>query len=106
MRASFIAWLCLSTFLCAESKPKTAPEALIFTNVSVVSTREGGIEPNVTVVIKKGRITGMAKVGFVGEGRNIQIINAHGKYMIPGLWDMHVHSAFLSPAWDERVIYP
>ncbi len=26
--------------------------------------------------------------------------------MIPGLWDMHVHSAFVSPAWDEKVIYP
>ena len=26
--------------------------------------------------------------------------------MIPGLWDMHVHSAFISPAWDEKVIYP
>jgi len=26
--------------------------------------------------------------------------------MVSGLWDMHVHSAFLSPAWDEKVIYP
>lgn len=114
MKASLVAWLCLSSFLWAasmgeskaESKGKTGPDTLIFTNVSVVSTRNGGIEPNVTVVIKGGRIAGMAKVGFVDEGRNVHIINAHGKFMIPGLWDMHVHSAFLSPAWDERVIYP
>ena len=106
MRASLIVWLCLSTLLRAESKPKNGPEALIFTNVTVVSTRNGGIEPNVTVVIKKGQITGMAKVGFVDEGRNNTIINAHGKFMIPGLWDMHVHSAFISPVWDEKVIYP
>ena len=45
-------------------------------------------------------------MGFVGPDRNIQIVNANGKYMIPGLWDMHVHSAFVSPAWDEKVIYP
>ncbi len=106
MRASLIVWLCLSTLLRAESKPKNGPEALIFTNVTVVSTRNGGIEPNVTVVIKKGQITGMAKVGFVDEGRNNTIINAHGKFMIPGLWDMHVHSAFISPVWDEKIIYP
>jgi hypothetical protein len=106
MRASLIVWLCLSSFLSAESKPKNSPEALIFTNVNVVSTRHGGIEPNVTVVIKHGRISAIAKLGFVAQGRDIQIINANGKYLIPGLWDMHVHSAFISPAWDERVIYP
>jgi len=106
MRASLIACLCLTPFLRAESKAKTAPQVLIFTNVNVVNTRDGGIQRNMTVLIKKERITGIAKVGFVGQGRNIQIINANGKYMIPGMWDMHVHSAFVSPAWDERVIYP
>jgi hypothetical protein len=106
MRVSLIAWLCLATSLCAESKPKAVPETLIFTNVNVVNTRDGMIARNMTVVIKKGRITGIGKVGLVEEGRDIHIVNANGKYMVPGLWDMHVHSAFLSPAWDERVIYP
>ena len=79
---------------------------LIFTNVNVVGVRDGEIAQGVTLVIKKGRISGLAKVGFVGPGRNIQIVNANGKYLIPGLWDMHVHSAFVSPAWDEKVIDP
>jgi len=106
MKVSFLVCFCLSTFLCAQAKSKSGTETLIFTNVNVVSTRNGGIESGVTVVIKGGRISGMAKVGFVDEGRKNQIINAHGKYMIPGLWDMHVHSAFVSPLWDEKVIYP
>jgi hypothetical protein len=106
MRASLIACLCLTILVAAETKPKTAFETLILTNINVVNTRTGEISQNVTVVIKKGRIAGIAKVGFVGEGPSIQIINANGKYLIPGLWDMHVHSAFVSPAWDERVIYP
>jgi Amidohydrolase family len=103
MKASLIAWLCVSAFLHAAAKP---PEKLIFTNVNVVNTRDGGIEQGVTVVITNDRITGVGKVGFVAQGRNIQVINANGKYLIAGLWDMHVHSAFVSPAWDERVIYP
>jgi imidazolonepropionase-like amidohydrolase len=82
------------------------PPTLVFTNVNVVNTRNGGIEQGVTVVISKNQIVGVGKVGFVPEGRGIQIINANGKYLIPGLWDMHVHSAFVSPAWDEKVIYP
>jgi imidazolonepropionase-like amidohydrolase len=105
MRVPLIACWCLTTLLHAESKPASAPETLIFTNVNVVNTREGGVAP-MTVVIKKGRIIGLAKVGFVTQGPGIQIINANGKYMIPGLWDMHVHSAFVSPHWDEGIIYP
>jgi len=98
--------LCLTAFAVAKSPTKPVPPTLVFTNVNVVNTRNGGIEPGVTVVISKDRIVGVGKVGFVPEGRGIQIINANGKYLIPGLWDMHVHSAFVSPAWDEKVIYP
>ncbi len=111
MKASLIACLCLVTFLpagslYAKSVPKNEIEALIFTNVNVVNVRDGVISRGVTVVIRKGRIDGVAKVGFVSDGSKTQIVNANGKYMIPGLWDMHVHSAFVDPAWDEKVIYP
>lgn len=106
MKASLTVWFCLATLLWAGSKPKTPSQVLIFTNVNVVSVRDGAIAQGMTVVIRKGRISGVAKVGFVDEGHDIQIVNANGKYMVPGLWDMHVHSAFVSPAWDEKVIYP
>ena len=106
MKALLTAVLCLGVALNAEAKAKDGPETLIFTNVNVVNTRDGGIDQGVTVVISKDRITGVGKVGFVPERRNLQIINANGKYLIPGLWDMHVHSAFISPVWDEKVIYP
>lgn len=106
MKAFLTVWLCLTTLLWARPKPKIAGAILIFTNVNVVSMRDGTIARGMTVVIKKGQITGVAKVGFVDQGPGIQIINADGKYMVPGLWDMHVHSAFVSPAWDEKVIYP
>ena len=96
--------MCLTTFLFgAQEDPQPT---LIFTNVNVVNMRDGTIAQGMTVVIKKGRISGVAKVGLVDQGRDIQIVNANGKYMVPGLWDMHVHSAFVSPAWDEKVIYP
>lgn len=106
MKASLTVWVCLTTFLWAGARPKTATDILIFTNVNVVNMRDGTIARDVTVVIRKGQISGVAKVGLVEQGHGIQIVNANGKYMVPGLWDMHVHSAFVSPAWDEKVIYP
>lgn len=80
--------------------------ALVLTFVNVVDVRNGTIDHNVTVVIKDGRISGIAKVGFIHPGPKIRVVNAAGKYLIPGLWDMHVHSAFLQSAWSENVIYP
>jgi imidazolonepropionase-like amidohydrolase len=38
----------------------------------------------------------------------VRIIEARGKYLIPGLWDMHVHIAGISadPKWSKNVILP
>src|SRR5215467_7063783 len=59
-----------------------------------------------TVVIKKGIITAVADFGLIERSHHTRVINATGKYLIPGLWDMHVHSAFIEPQWDEKIIYP
>ena len=90
-----------------QAAPAADPETLIFTNVNIVDTRSGNLERNMTVVIKNGQIDGIAKVGLIQESRKIRVVNANGKFLIPGLWDMHVHSAGGSaPAWDEKIIYP
>ena len=86
---------------------KAREKVLVFTNVSVVDVRDGTLTPNVTVVVRKGIVSAVAKVGFIDEGRGMQVVNASGKYLIPGLWDMHAHSAGGPAApWDEKVILP
>ena len=59
-----------------------------------------------TAVVRSGQIQGMARFGLIAETHNVRMINAAGKYMIPGLWDMDVHTADISAAWDEKIIYP
>ena len=82
------------------------PERLILTNVNVVDTRTGHMERKLTVVIKDGHIAAIAKVGLIQEDRKVHVINATGKYLIPGLWDMHVHSAGGAGApWVENIFY-
>lgn len=41
------------------------------------------------VVIRDGRITSIEKSGAVRK--NTQVVQGRGKFLIPGLWDMHVH---------------
>ena len=49
-----------------------------------------------TVVIDKGRIAAMGKSGTVVIPPRARVVDASGKFLIPGLWDMHVHW------YDER----
>ena len=84
-----------------------APNVLVLTNANVVDTRTGSVAPHLTVVIKDGKIRALAKVGFIDGSRSTRVVNAGGKYLIPGLWDMHVRSAGAPDAmWDENIIYP
>ena len=75
----------------AHAKQKPKPKWLVFTNVTVVDVRDGTSRPGMTVVIRDQRITGIAKQALIQIDRNVQVVNATGQYLIPGLWDMHVH---------------
>jgi hypothetical protein len=59
-----------------------------------------------TVVMGSGRIEAVAKFGLIAETHDARVINVAGKYLITGLWDMDVHTASASPAWNERIVYP
>jgi imidazolonepropionase-like amidohydrolase len=73
-------------------------QTLTLLHVTVIDTVTGGLRPNTTVVIRGNRI--------VSVGRSVQrralgrIVDAGGKYLIPGLWDMHTHVYFDSTAAD------
>src|SRR5260370_23864203 len=105
MRVFLLAFFCLSQCIWAHSKAEPSAQTLVFTNVNVVDTRDGRILPDMTVVVKSGRIQAVARFGIAGS-HNVRMINAAGKYMIPGLWDMDVHTASPSAPWDERIINP
>ena len=48
-------------------------------------------KPDMTVDIEGGRIKAIGRTGRVRLPRGAQVIDAAGKFLIPGLWDMHVH---------------
>lgn len=94
-----------ATLVSAQSGPE--PDVLVITNVDVIDTRQGITLPNLTVIIKHGRIDSIAKHGIIGSSHKTKVVNGSGKYLIPGLWDMHVHSAGGPAApWDAGIILP
>jgi len=68
--------------------------ALAFTHVTVIDATGAPPLPDMTVVIEDKRIVALGKSSNVKPPSDAEIIEARGKYLIPGLWDMHVHTVF------------
>ena len=67
---------------------------LVFSHVNLIDATGTPAQPDMTVVIAGKRIIRIGKSGSVQVAKDTRIIDAHGKYLIPGLWDMHVHEIF------------
>jgi hypothetical protein len=78
----------LATFLTAVA---AAAQSIAITHVNVVDVAGGTLLSDRTVVFNAGRIVGVvpAKASVIPSGS--RQINGRGKFLIPGLWDMHVH---------------
>ncbi|HKZ76906.1 MAG TPA: amidohydrolase family protein [Pyrinomonadaceae bacterium] len=69
---------------------------LAFTHATVIDVVGAKSLPNMTVVIRDGRIADLGRDGKVPLPRDARIIDSSGKFLIPGLWDMHVHTSYKS----------
>lgn len=71
---------------------------VLIKNTNIVDVKTGSITKNVSVLINNKRIERIAKEIKVAD--NAQVIDGTGKYMIPGLWDMHTHT------WSAEGFFP
>ncbi len=68
------------------------PDALIaITHVAVVSMVDDQIAQDQTVLIQGERIVSIAPADRAPPPEGARVIDGAGKYLIPGLFDMHVH---------------
>ena len=67
-----------------------AQERLVIRGGTLVDVRDGSLKPNTTVVVEGDRIVSVTSDGRqVGSGGTV--IDAAGKYLLPGLINLHVH---------------
>jgi imidazolonepropionase-like amidohydrolase len=62
-------------------------------HVTVVDPVDSLPRPDQTVLIQGNRITAAGPSGTVRIPTGARLVNGRGKFLIPGLWDMHVHTA-------------
>ncbi len=64
---------------------------LIFVHANLFDSESAQMLPNRTVIITGNKITAVGADGQTPLPKNAETIDATGKTLMPGLWDMHVH---------------
>jgi len=81
----------LPLMLCVASRLASQAPATAVINVNVVDVSRGEIHYGQTVVIAGSRIQWIAPSGNAQIPPGTVRVAGDGRYLIPGLWDMHVH---------------
>jgi imidazolonepropionase-like amidohydrolase len=90
-KASLLTLFLVPTLLFARPKQESTPKSLVFTHVTVIDATGSPAKPDMTVVITGERIAVLGTTEEVQVPAKAHLVNAAGKFLIPGLWDMHVH---------------
>ena len=65
--------------------------AVVVRNVTIIDGTGAASRSSMTVLANAGRITNIGGIGNVRVPENAIVVDGTGKFLIPGLWDMHVH---------------
>src|SRR5262245_15246813 len=84
----------LLALAAARLATPSSPATLAITNVTVVDTAGGPNRPGMTVLVDGDRITMVGPTAAVTYPSGAKTVDGAGKFLIPGLWDMHIHTFF------------
>ena len=82
------------TSVLASCGPSEPPADLAIQNVTVIDAANGAREAQ-TVLVREGRITAVQAADEAASAT--EVVDGTGQFLIPGLWDFHVHLTY-----DER----
>lgn len=81
------------TSLCASERHHraVASPVLAFTHVNVINVEHGNVMGDRTVIVEGNRIRVIGASAATPVPPGALVVDGTGKFLIPGLWDMHVH---------------
>lgn len=70
---------------------QTRPDSLVITNVTIIDVTEAKPQLQMCVLILGNRISQVVPCAQFAIPKDAKVVDGRGKFLIPGLWDMHVH---------------
>jgi imidazolonepropionase-like amidohydrolase len=94
IHSGFLFLICLFFFEPLHAQKPAADDLLVLNDVTVVDVRTGALRAEQTVVLERNHIASVGPSKSAKYPRNAPSVNCRGLFLIPGLWDMHVHLVF------------
>ena len=94
MRPRSVALFAVAVLSTAPSAGR-AQRAIAFTHVGVIDGTDSMPRLEQTVVVRGNRIVAVGPTRSTTVPSDARTIDARGKFLMPGLWDMHVHTSII-----------
>jgi len=91
MKLRIVLLLIVAALLLAQAKPNHTQASLVLTHASIIDVTGAAPRRDTTVVITGDRISAIGDTANISVPADARVVDATGKFLIPGLWDMHVH---------------
>jgi imidazolonepropionase-like amidohydrolase len=87
-------------------QPTHNNEPTLIRSVNLVDVASGSVTPEMDVLLADGRIQQIGHKLLLPKGT--RVVDGTKRFLVPGLWDMHVHTAGLSanPDWSRDTLLP
>lgn len=95
----------LALALLLSAAPARADD-VAFTHVTVVDVVKGRLIRDQVVRVASARIVEVVPAAGARIPKRIRVVDATGKFLIPGLWDMHTHLLSGVPPGCPEVTFP
>jgi imidazolonepropionase-like amidohydrolase len=80
-------------------KASADSKSVAFIHATVIDATGSVPMPDATVLLNDDRIVAVGRTGSIVIPNDAEVVDSTGQFIIPGLWDMHVH---LGNYWDGK----
>jgi imidazolonepropionase-like amidohydrolase len=95
-RVLLLAWVLLAAMDSSAASGQAIKTMTAFAHVAVIPMDRERVLEDATVLVVDGRIHEIGAAAAVAIPKHATVIDGRGKYLMPGLADMHAHT------WDEE----
>ena len=83
------------------------PSTIAITHVTVIDPGSSAVHPDFTVIVKQRKIASLGSSRSTQIPKGVQVIEGTGKFLLPGLADMHLHLlGAAEPTGSREFIFP
>jgi imidazolonepropionase-like amidohydrolase len=86
--------MCAVALRAASAQQAAPSSALVIQNVTLINVETGARWTDQTVVVTGNRISAVGQASAIRPPAAARVVDGRGKFLIPGLWDTHVHALF------------